>query len=80
VLHNTLRHTTLVRTHPWISDQPKAETGIHVCAGFEPAITTSERPQNDILDTAATGIGSIYRVSIMSFPDYKHLLKESYVE
>jgi len=26
------------------------------------------------------GTGLVYRVSIKSFPDYKHLLKENYVE
>jgi len=65
-------------------------------AGFEPAIPASERAQIHALDRAATRIVNVlhslillfwwirldlkYRVSIKSFPDYKHLLKENYVE
>ena len=52
--------------------------------GFEPIIPTGERQQTYALDRAATGTGVIYlrnyRVSIKSFPDYKHLLQENYVE
>jgi len=50
----------------WTSDKPDAgnsdntqlskETDIHVPAGFEPAISASERQQTHASDCAATGI------------------------
>ena len=64
----TLRHTTLGRTtlEEWSARHIKlylATNNAHnrqisiLLAGLEPSIVTSERPQNDALNRAATGIG-----------------------
>jgi hypothetical protein len=63
---------------------------------FEPAIPASEKAQIHALDRAATRIVNVlhsfillfwwicldlkYRVTIKSFPNYKHLSQENYVE
>jgi hypothetical protein len=39
--------------------QHSQETDICVPAGFEPAVTTSEKPQTHALDYTATGIGAV---------------------
>jgi len=41
-------------------------------AGFEPAIPTSERPQTDVLNCAATVIGLRHHIFV------KYLLNENY--
>jgi hypothetical protein len=64
----TLSHTTLCRTpmDEWSArrrdmshdnTQHSQQTHIHVAAGFEPAIPSSERPQTHALGRAATAIG-----------------------
>jgi hypothetical protein len=42
-------------------------------AGFELAITTSERPQTYVLDRAATGIGLLHTLTVEIFNVYSEI-------
>ena len=46
-----------------------------------PEIRSPDRPTRSVVAVPTTLPGALmYRVSIKSFPDYKHLLQENYVE
>jgi hypothetical protein len=58
---------------------PEAALSVHVC---NPKYRSQGRPPKRRKSIAGkrTNYLMIYRVSIKSFPDYKHLLQENYIE